>query len=90
MKKGEPGILCKLDVEKAYDRVSWQFLFNLQLMGFGETCLNGLSFVSTVRYSVLMNAEPVGFFPPQRELRQGDPMSSFLFISVMKAFRSML
>lgn len=36
-KRGEPGILCKLDLEKAYDHVNWDFLdFIMSKMWFGD------------------------------------------------------
>lgn len=36
-KKGEPGIVCKLDLEKVYDHVNWEFLdFIMSKMGFGN------------------------------------------------------
>lgn len=37
-----------------------------------------------------MNGEPVGFFPSEREHRQGDPLSPFLFIIVMEGFNNMM
>jgi hypothetical protein len=37
IKSGEPGVLCKLDMEKAYDHVDWNFLlYLLKRCGFGE------------------------------------------------------
>ena len=37
LKSGVSGVLCKLDVEKAYDHVSWDFLmYILQRRGFSE------------------------------------------------------
>ena len=37
LKVGVPGVLCKLDIEKAYDHVNWEFLmFLLQQCGFSE------------------------------------------------------
>ena len=36
-KRGEKGIVCKLDIEKAYDSINWQFLLKvMQKMGFGS------------------------------------------------------
>ena len=37
LKRKESGVLCKLDLEKAYDRINWDFLLSMmQKMGFGE------------------------------------------------------
>ncbi|XP_059292426.1 secreted RxLR effector protein 78-like [Lycium ferocissimum] len=89
--RGEhPGIMCKLDIEKAYDHVNWDFLLNiLKQMGFGERWLKWIGFcIKTVRFSILVNGEPAGFFPSVRGLRQGDPLSPFHFILAMEGFNS--
>ena len=37
LKRKESGVLCKLDLEKAYDHINWDFLLSvMQKMGFGE------------------------------------------------------
>jgi hypothetical protein len=79
---GEPGILCKMDVEKAYDHVNWDFLlYMLKRCGFGEKWCSWISFcISTVRFSVLVNGSPEGFFDSSRGIRQGDPLSPLLFV----------
>jgi hypothetical protein len=50
LKSGEPGVLCKLDMEKAYDHVDWNFLiYLLRRCGFGERgCLWIKHCISTV------------------------------------------
>jgi hypothetical protein len=92
LKLGESGLLCKLDMEKAYDHVSWDFLlYLLRRCGFGQKWCSWIEFcISSASFSVLVNGSPAGFFNSSRGTRQGDPLSPFLFVIVMEAFSRMI
>ena len=62
MRKKERGILCKLDIEKAYDRISWNLIISvLQKMGFGRKWVNWIRWcISTTSFSILINVSLVG------------------------------
>lgn len=72
--------------------MNWDFLlYMLDRMGFGHKWKRWIwFFISTVRFSVLVNGEPSGFFASSRGLRQGDPLSLFLFILVMEALSKLM
>ena len=80
-----PGVVCKLDIDKVYDHVNWDTLFYLlERMDFGDRWRRWLkTCVSTVRFLVLVNGSPAGFFRSTRGLRQGNPLSPLLFLLIM-------
>ncbi|XP_021714867.1 uncharacterized protein LOC110682830 [Chenopodium quinoa] len=82
----------KLDMNKAYDRVNWEFLFRLlQAYGFPPYWIHIIrQCVSTISYQVLVNGNPLQNFRPQCGLRQGDPLSSYLFVLCMEILSAMI
>ena len=84
-KEGRLGVVFKIDFEKAYDFVEWDFLdFVLEKKGFGSTWRKWImECLSTVSFSVFINRRPRGKFRGSRGLRQGDPLSPFLFTLVV-------
>ncbi|KAM1852865.1 hypothetical protein ACFX14_008903 [Malus domestica] len=77
---------------KAYDRVEWSFLLEMmRALGFPhEFCKRIEECITTVSYSVLLNGSATGFIQPKRGLRQGDPMSPFLFLICAEGLSAML
>ncbi|KAJ9538630.1 LOW QUALITY PROTEIN: hypothetical protein OSB04_031363 [Centaurea solstitialis] len=77
----------KVDYEKTYDCVCWEFLFDtMRSMGFGEKCIRWIrACLESSKISILVNGSPTGEFKVSKGLRQGDPISPFLFVIVAEA-----
>ena len=82
----------KADITKAYDRLEWKFLEEtMRHMGFNSTWISWImKCVSTISFSVLINGSPHGHITPSRGIRQGDPLSPYLFIFCVEVLSHMM
>ncbi|CAH1421913.1 unnamed protein product [Lactuca virosa] len=87
-----PRCAMKFDIQKAYDTVDWKFL-EWALIGFGfhPFMINWImTCVSSQKFTICINGFDHGFFEGKRGLRQGDPLSPYLFTIVMEVFSLIL
>lgn len=81
-----PRCMIKVDIQKAYDTVDWCYLEQVMAaLGFPSKFTSWvMKCVATVSYSFVLNGEQTKPFEAARGLRQGDPMSPFLFAIVVE------
>jgi hypothetical protein len=80
------GIITFVDFEKAFDTVSWEFLFDcLKTLKFGDKFIQHIKLLyNNVETCVTNNGYSSQFFKPTRGIRQGCPVSAMLFILVVE------
>jgi hypothetical protein len=90
--KKQKAMIMKIDLKKAFDSVDWDYLRLILLsVGFGLNFTNWImSCVSSANLSVLINGEASRFFKSERGLRQGCPLSPYLFILVLEGLSLLL
>lgn len=93
MYTGKLGFLAlKLDMSKTCDRVEWVFVCEIMLkLGFVESWVKKIwNCISSISVSVLINGDPCVEVSPQRVLRQGCPLSPYLFILYVEGLSGMI
>ncbi|GJU28485.1 aspartic peptidase [Tanacetum coccineum] len=84
--RGPPRYAFKVDIQKAYDTVDWCFLERiLTCFGFHPNMIKWImACVTSTSFSISINGDVHGFIKGKRGLRQGDPISPYLFSLVME------
>nr|GEU31439.1 hypothetical protein [Tanacetum cinerariifolium] len=83
---GQPRCAFKVDIQNAYDTVDWRFLgFILTRFGFHPSMVKWImACVTSPSFSICINGYNHGYFKGKQGLRQGDPLSPYLFTLVME------
>jgi len=86
------GMMMRLDLSKAYDKVNWNYLEAiLKAFGFDNQWIKWiLALIKSTRFSILINGSPAYPFSPSQGIIQGDPLSPFLFVILMEGLSRLI
>ncbi|GKB28741.1 RNA-directed DNA polymerase, eukaryota, reverse transcriptase zinc-binding domain protein [Tanacetum coccineum] len=91
-KQGAKRCAMKIDIQKAYDTINWEFIKDcLILVGFHEVMVGWImTCITSTSFSLCVNGEVCGYFKGGRGLRQGDPISLYIFTLVMEVLNMIM
>ncbi|KAG7594499.1 Reverse transcriptase zinc-binding domain [Arabidopsis thaliana x Arabidopsis arenosa] len=87
-----PRGMLKVDLRKAFDSVNWNFIIaTMRALNFPEKFIGWINqCISTPQFSVSVNGHASGYFKSSKGLRQGDPISPYLFVLAMEVFSKLM
>ena len=80
--ENKPGIVLTVDYEKAFDSLNWNFMFKaLEMFNFGSIFIGWIkTLYNDIEAAIINNGHISQFFKPERGIRQGCPLSAYLFL----------